>query len=135
MKITSILFCSAIATACLTGCATEHHEHRHEMWKHCEKCRCHDHHDWQAKHDKLMREAKVSKETAEQTALGQVTNGIVKDSELEREHGKLQWSFDMTTPNSKEITEVNVDAITGKIISVQKESPESESKEADQEND
>ena len=40
------------------------------------------------------------------------------------------WSFDVTTPDTKDITEVNVDAITGDVVSVEKESAESEAKEA-----
>jgi len=42
----------------------------------------------------------------------------------------LIWSFDVATPNSKDITEVNVDAVTGEVVSVEKESAESEAKEA-----
>lgn len=80
---------------------------------------------------KLQAEAKISQETATQTALGQVHNGTVNGIELEREHGKLIWSFDMSTPGTTEITEVNVDAITGKVVSTSKESPKSESKEKD----
>jgi hypothetical protein len=37
----------------------------------------------------------------------------------------------MATPGSKDITEVNVDAITGEVISVGKESAQSEAKEKD----
>lgn len=82
-----------------------------------------------------MAEAKISKETAEQTAMARVPNGTIKEGELEKENGKLQWSFDMATPDSKDVTEVNVDAISGDVISVAKESAESESKEAAEEND
>lgn len=135
MKIISFLFCSAIATACLTGCATEHHDHHHKMWNRCEKCHCHDHHDKCAKQDRLMCEAKVTKKAAVQTALAKVPGGAIKEGDLEKEHGRLQWSFDVATPGSKEITEVNVDAITGKIISVQKESAENEAKETDHDKD
>ena len=78
-----------------------------------------------------MKEAKVTKETAQQTALAKVPKGTTKEAELEKEHGKLQWSFDITTPDSKEITEVNVDAVTGEVISVDKESAADEAKEGD----
>jgi uncharacterized membrane protein YkoI len=128
MKIKMIV-CSALAMALLTGCVNmkyEGHEHHH---KKCEKCEKSEH--WKAKQAKLMAEAKVSKETAEQTALAQVPNGTIKEAELEKEHGKLQWSFDIATPASKEITEVNVDAMTGKVISMSKESAEGEAKEGD----
>jgi len=59
-----------------------------------------------------MAEAKVSKETAQQTALAKAPGGTVKECEIEKEKGKLIWSFDITTPDTKDITEVNVDAIT-----------------------
>jgi uncharacterized membrane protein YkoI len=64
-----------------------------------------------------------------------VPNGTVKEGELEKEHGKLIWSFDVATPDSKDITEVNVDAITGDVISLDKESAASEAKEAAEEKD
>lgn len=64
-----------------------------------------------------------------------VLNGTIKEGELEKENGKLQWSFDLATPDSKGITEVNVDAISGDVISVTKESAENESKEAAEESD
>ena len=77
-----------------------------------------------------MAEAKITKAAAEQTALAQVPNGTVKEGELEKEHGKLIWSFDIATPNSKDITEVGVDAITRTVLSVDKETPEDQAKEA-----
>ena len=130
MKIKMIV-CSVLTAALLTGCINikyEGHEHHNKKCEKCEKGKKGEH--WEAKQAKLMTEAKVSKEAAEQTALAQVPNGTIKEAELEKEHGKLQWSFDIATPASKEITEVNVDAITGKVISVGKESAEGEAKEA-----
>jgi hypothetical protein len=78
----------------------------------------------------LQAQAKISQADAQATALAQVPNGTVKDSELEKEHGKLIWSFDVATPSSKDITEVNVDAISGKVVSMDKETPEQQAKEA-----
>ena len=72
----------------------------------------------------LKSEAKISEADARQTALAKVPNGTIKESELEREHGHLQWSFDIATPDSKDITEVNVDAITGQVLDVSKEKGE-----------
>jgi uncharacterized membrane protein YkoI len=69
----------------------------------------------------LQAQAKISKEQAQQTALAKAPSGTVKEGELEKEKGKLIWSFDIATPDSKDITEVNVDAITGEIVSVEKE--------------
>jgi uncharacterized membrane protein YkoI len=65
--------------------------------------------------------AKISRGEAEKIALARVPNGTIKEGELEKENGKLQWSFDMVTPDTKVITEVNVDAVTGGIISIGKE--------------
>ena len=52
----------------------------------------------------------------------------MKAAELEKENGKLIWSFDLTTPTSKNVTEVNVDAVTGDVISVEKEEAENDKK-------
>ena len=104
MKI-KMMVCSALAAVLLAGCATENQA-------------------------KLMAEAKVSKEAAEKSALAKVPNGTIKEAEIEKENGKLQWSFDVTTPDSKGITEVNVDAMTGNVISVETESAQSEAEEA-----
>src|SRR5258705_11636136 len=67
------------------------------------------------KHSKasLEAEARVSKADAEKTALAQVPGGTIKEGELEKEKGKLIWSFDISTPGTKDITEVQVDAING----------------------
>jgi uncharacterized membrane protein YkoI len=78
----------------------------------------------------LQAEAKIAKADAEKTALAKVPNGTVKESELEREHGKLIWSFDITTPKSKDITEVQVDAKTGKVVDVHVENAKAEAKES-----
>ncbi|MEY2494661.1 MAG: hypothetical protein QOJ45_1153 [Verrucomicrobiota bacterium] len=78
----------------------------------------------------LMKEAKVSKSQAEKTALGKVPHGVIKSEELEREHGKLVWSFDIATTGTKNITEVQVDAKTGKIVSVKVETPKDQAAEA-----
>jgi hypothetical protein len=78
----------------------------------------------------LMKQAKVSKAQAEKTALGKVPNGVIKSAELEREHGKLIWSFDIGVNGTKNITEVQVDAKEGKIVSVQTETPRDQAKEA-----
>ena len=104
-----------LAIGALTGCA----------WTKGEK-----HHNKEAKQARLMAKAKVSRADAEKTALAKAPNGTIKEGELEKEKGKLIWSFDITTPDTKDITEVNVDAITGDVVSVEKEAAESETKEA-----
>jgi hypothetical protein len=78
----------------------------------------------------LMKETKVTKSRAEKTALTKVPDGIIKSAELEREHGLLIWSFDIAKPGTKNITEVQVDAKTGKIASVKIETPKDQATEA-----
>ncbi len=131
MKIKMIV-CSALAVVSLTGCVSIKNEGYEHHGKSCEKCECQEHHDKQAK---WHAEAKVSKEVAGQTALAKVPNGTVKESELEKEHGRLLWSFDIATPDSKAITEVNVDAMTGNVISVEKESAAEKAEDNDKDKD
>jgi len=71
----------------------------------------------------LAAKAKITKAEAEKIALAQVKNGTVKESDLEEEDGTLVWCVDITTRDSKEITEVLVDAQTGKVVSQKKETP------------
>ncbi len=108
-----------LAAGLLTGCVSEKCEKQHQ----------------EAKQARLMAEARVSRADAEKIALAKAPNGTIKEGELEKEKGKLIWSFDITTPDTKDITEVNVDAMTGDVVSVEKESAESEAKEAGGEKD
>ena len=78
----------------------------------------------------LMKEAKVSKADATKTALAKVPGGKIKTTELEKENGKLVWSFDIATEGSPNITEVQVNAVTGKIAAVESETPAQQKKEA-----
>ncbi|MBV9957944.1 MAG: PepSY domain-containing protein [Acidobacteria bacterium] len=77
--------------------------------------------------EKLSREAKVTKEEAQATALKRAP-GTVESAELEREHKRIVWSFDIR--NSKgTITEVQVSAITGKVLRVEHENRKQEADE------
>jgi uncharacterized membrane protein YkoI len=71
----------------------------------------------------LKKQATVTETQARISALAKVPNGTIKSSELERENGKLIWSFDIAKPRTRNITEVQVDAKTGKIVSTQTETP------------
>jgi hypothetical protein len=113
MKI-KMIACSALATSLLIGCVSEKCEHRD-------------------KSGNLPDEAKISKETAQETALAKVPGGVIKDGELEKENGKLQWSFDVAAPDSNGIIEVNVDAVSGAVISADKETAADAAKEAAEE--
>jgi uncharacterized membrane protein YkoI len=78
----------------------------------------------------LQKEAKISEATARATALKEVPNGAVKSSELEREGGKLIYSYDITVPGKTGIDEVNVNAIDGTVVAKQHETPKAEKAEA-----
>ena len=84
----------------------------------------------QQKEAQLAAEAKVSRADAEKAALAKVPGGAIKDGELEKEKGKLIWSFDISIPGSKDIKEVAVDAISGAVLSVDTETPAAQAKEA-----
>jgi uncharacterized membrane protein YkoI len=78
----------------------------------------------------LRAEATVSESAARATALAKVPKGRIASAELEEEHGKLIWSFDIAAPGTRNITEIQVDAKTGAIVSTQVESPRAEAIEA-----
>jgi hypothetical protein len=78
----------------------------------------------------LIKEAKISKGQAEKIAISKVPRGVIKSGEIEREHGNLIWSFDISRPQSSNITEVQIDAMSGKIVSTQVETPKDQAKEA-----
>ena len=70
---------------------------------------------------------KISMKRAKAIALKQVQNGKIESAELENEGGKLIYSFDIKAKSG--ITEVNVDAMNGKVVAVQNESPAKEAAE------
>lgn len=100
MAVTGIVACG------LSGCATE-----------------------EKKEAKLQAEAKISRADAEKAALAKVPGGTIKEGELEKEKGKLIWSFDISTPGTTDIKEVQVDAITGAVVSVETETASAEARE------
>jgi len=78
----------------------------------------------------LHAAAKVTEDSARAIALKAVPGATVKEGELEKENGKLIWSFDLKVAGKKGVEEVQVDAITGKIVSRAHESDAKETKEA-----
>jgi uncharacterized membrane protein YkoI len=86
-----------------------------------------------AKHEtaaQLKAEAKVTEKAARATALAQVPGGTVSKHELERENGKLLYSYDIATKGKTGIDEVQIDAITGTVLSNKHETPAMEKAEA-----
>jgi uncharacterized membrane protein YkoI len=78
----------------------------------------------------LLTQALVSKADAQKTALEKVPEGRVESAELEKENGKLVWSFDIAKPNTRNITEIQVDAKTGQIAAIADETPKDQAEEA-----
>ena len=81
----------------------------------------------------LLKEAKISEAEARVTALKEVPTGTVKSEEIERENGKLIYSYDITVPGKAGIDEVNVNAMTGAVVGKSHEGAKAEKKEAAQE--
>ena len=73
---------------------------------------------------------RITEPAARATALARVKGGVVKANELETEHGRLIYSYDITRPGMTGIDEVNIDAMTGKLVAMHHESPAAERVEA-----
>ncbi|WP_206044664.1 PepSY domain-containing protein [Gemmatimonas groenlandica] len=78
----------------------------------------------------LLKLAKVTPATATATALTKVPGGKVQSAEIEKEDGKLVYSFDIKVAGKSGIEEVLVDALTGAVVGVEHETPADEAKEA-----
>ena len=70
---------------------------------------------------------KLTMADARKVALG-VENGKIKSQELEKEHGRQIYSFDIARPDG--VHEVNIDAMTGALIEDKVESAKDEAAEA-----
>jgi len=79
--------------------------------------------------DSLAKSAKITEEAAAATAQKRVPKGTIQAVELERENKKLIYSFELKVPGRSGVEEVNVDAITGKVVAAEHESPVAEKKE------
>jgi len=117
MKIKNII-CSLVTVGLLAGgltaCVTEKEEGKEGA---------------KATAAQLEAQAKISKVEAEKIALDKVPGGTIKEGEIEKEKGKVIWSFDIATPGTKDITEVNVDAMTGAVVDISKETVADQAKE------
>jgi hypothetical protein len=77
----------------------------------------------------LLKQARVTKHQAKKIALARVRHGAIKCVELQKENGVLIWSVDIAQPPKKDLTDVWIDATTGKIAAVEVETPITEKKE------
>ena len=69
----------------------------------------------------LLKQARVTKHQAKKIALAKVKRGAIKCVALEKENGVLIWSVDIAQPPKKDLTDVWVDATTGKITAIEVE--------------
>jgi uncharacterized membrane protein YkoI len=80
--------------------------------------------------DSLVKQAKVTEDVAAKAALARVPKGEIQVVELEKENGKLIYSYDIKVAGKTGIDEVAVSAMTGKVIAYAHETPADEKKEA-----
>jgi uncharacterized membrane protein YkoI len=80
--------------------------------------------------DSLAKQAKIAEDVAATTAMKRVPKGVIAGVELEKENGRLIYSYDIRTAGKSGIDEVQVSATTGKIVSFEHETPAQERQEA-----
>ena len=87
-------------------------------------------HLWaQQSETELLQQVRVTKHQAKKIALARVRHGAIKCVELQKANGVLIWSVDIALPPKKDLTDVWVDATTGKITAVEVETPNTEKEE------
>jgi uncharacterized membrane protein YkoI len=83
----------------------------------------------------LLARATVKEDAARATVLALVPSGRITGAEIEEEDGLLIYSFAVTVQGVTGIEEVNVDALTGKVVSQEHEDAAEEAREADEEDE
>lgn len=78
----------------------------------------------------LRKQARISGDSAAAIAHATVPGATIREGELEREKGRLIYSFDMKTQGKSGIDEVNIDARTGEVIGREHEDEKAEAREA-----
>ena len=71
----------------------------------------------------------MTKHQAKRIALAKVKCSTIKCAELKKVNGVLIWSVDVTQKGKRDLTDVWVDATTGKITAVNIETPTFEKEE------
>jgi uncharacterized membrane protein YkoI len=79
---------------------------------------------------KLAKTARIAEDSAAKVAQARIPSGQIEAVELEHEHGKLQYSYDIKVAGEPGIEEVNVNAMDGSVIGVEHESAATVKKEA-----
>lgn len=70
----------------------------------------------------------ITLEAARKVALARVPGGRIQHEELEKEHGRRVYSFEMSAPGKSGAEEVLVDANDGQVVSVQQENEREDEK-------
>lgn len=81
----------------------------------------------------LLAQATVKPDSAQRVALLRVPGGRVTQAEIEKEHGKLVYSFDIKVDGRPGVEEILVNAATGAVEGQEHENDEDEASEASQE--
>jgi len=71
--------------------------------------------------DSLAAQARISEDSARAIAQHRIPRGVVRKLEVERERGHLIYSWELKIPGHAGVEEVNVDALTGRIVGVEHE--------------
>lgn len=79
---------------------------------------------------KLVEKAKITEDSAAKIAQKKLPAATIEAVELENEHGKLQYSYDMKVAGKSGIEEVNVNAMNGRVIGMAHESAATVKKES-----
>lgn len=80
-----------------------------------------------ANQEKYAKQAKITMEQAKEIALKRLP-GTITDQELEKEKGKLLYSFDIKDPNGKTF-DVEIDARTGSVLKVEEDTEDDDDKD------
>lgn len=67
---------------------------------------------------------KISLDAAREIALSKVPGKVI-DEELEKEHGRLQYAFDIKTSDGK-VFDVEINAVTGEILQAEEDDDDDE---------
>src|SRR5262249_20787149 len=78
---------------------------------------------------RLETEATITRVEAEKIALAKVPGGSLKEPAIQKENGRVVWSFDVATPGTAHISEVQVDAMSGEVATMEKENPAHKAKQ------
>jgi uncharacterized membrane protein YkoI len=78
----------------------------------------------------LADSARIDPATARSTALSRIPGGKIVKEELEKEEGRLVYSFDIKQEAKSGVEEVRVDARDGSVVAVEHEDAAKEAAEA-----